>query len=54
MFKPKFIITVKINKALVEIERVLGFLDTVKLKDDWISDIQKRAIILESHHSTHI
>ena len=35
-FQPKFTITPKINKALVEIERVRGFLDTVKLKDDRI------------------
>jgi len=54
MFKPKFAITPKINKALVEIERVRGFLDAVKLKDEWIADMQKNALILESHHSTHI
>src|SRR3989337_397470 len=54
MFKPKFIITAKINKSLIEIERVRGFLDAVKLKDDWIADMQKKALILESHHSTHI
>ena len=30
-FNPKFTITPKINKALVEIERVRGFLDAVKL-----------------------
>ena len=53
-FNPKFIINPKINKALVEIERVRGFLDAVKLKDDWIADMQKKALILESHHSTHI
>jgi Fic family protein len=53
-FNPKFTITPKINKALVEIERVRGFLDAVKLKDDWIADMQKEALILESHHSTHI
>ena len=53
-FTPKFNITPKINKALVEIERVRGFLDAVKLKDDWIADMQKKALILESHHSTHI
>lgn len=53
-FNPKFTITPKINKVLVEIERVRGFLDAVKLKDDWISDMQKKALILESHHSTHI
>ncbi|MBI2167462.1 MAG: Fic family protein [Candidatus Omnitrophica bacterium] len=53
-FNPKFTITPKINKALVEIERVRGFLDAIKLKEDWISDMQKQALILESHHSTHI
>ncbi len=53
-FNPKFTITPKINKALVEIERVRGFLDAVHLKDDWIADMQKKALILESHHSTHI
>lgn len=53
-FSPKYTITPKINKALVEIERVRGFLDAVKLKDDWIFDMQKKALILESHHSTHI
>ncbi len=54
MFTPKYTITPKINKALVEIERVRGFLEAVKLKDDWIADLQKKALILESHHSTHI
>ena len=53
-FNPKYTITSKINKALVEIERVRGFLEAVKLKDDWIADMQKKALILESHHSTHI
>jgi len=53
-FNPKYTITPKINKTLVEIERVRGFLDAVKLKDEWIADMQKKALILESHHSTHI
>lgn len=53
-FDPKFTITPKINKALVEIERVRGFLDAVKLKDDWVSDMQKITLILEAHYSTHI
>jgi len=53
-FNPKFIITPKINKALVEIERVRGFLDAIKLKEEWIADMQNNALILESHHSTHI
>ncbi len=54
MFNPKYTITPRINKALVEIERVRGFLDAVKLKDDWLVDMQKKALILEAHHSTHI
>lgn len=54
MFNPKYTITPRINKALVEIERVRGFLDAVKLKDDWLVDMQKKVLILESHHSTHI
>ncbi len=37
-FNPIFTITPKINNALVEIERVRGFLDAVKLKDDWIAE----------------
>ncbi len=53
-FNPKCTITPKINKALVEIKRVRGFLDAVKLKDDWLVDMQKKALILESRHSTHI
>ncbi|MDO8445468.1 MAG: Fic family protein [Deltaproteobacteria bacterium] len=53
-FNPKFTITPKVNKALVEIERVRGFLDAVKLKEEWMADMQKEALILESHHSTHI
>lgn len=36
MFKPKFIITNKINNSLLEIERVRGFLDAAKLKEEWI------------------
>lgn len=53
-FNPKFTITTKINKTLVEIERVRGFLDAIKVKDEWIADMQKDALILESHYSTHI
>ncbi len=47
MFKPVFTIIPKINKALVEIERLRGFLDAVKLKDEWISDMRKNALILD-------
>ncbi len=53
-FNPKFTITTKINKSLVEIERVRGFLDAIKIKEEWFSAIQKEALILETHYSTHI
>ena len=53
-FNPKFIISAKINKSLVEIERVRGFLDAIKIKGEWVSAIQKEALALESHYSTHI
>lgn len=53
-FNPRFTISPKINKALIEIERVRGFLDAIKLKDEWFIDMQKEALILETHYSTHI
>ncbi len=54
LFDPKFTITNSINKKLVEIERVRGFLDAIKLKEDWFADMQSEALILETHYSTHI
>ena len=54
MFRPKFKITNKINKYLLEIERARGFLDAANLKDDWIQSMQSEALIIESHYSTHI
>ncbi|MBU0479221.1 Fic family protein [bacterium] len=54
LFDPKFTISAKINKSLVEIERVRGFLDAIKIKEEWFSAIQKEALVLESHYSTHI
>ncbi|MEM2619583.1 MAG: Fic family protein, partial [Candidatus Hadarchaeales archaeon] len=54
MFEPKFKITNKINNALLDIERARGFLDAAKLKEDWVKEMQSRALILEAHHSTHI
>jgi Fic family protein len=53
-FKPKFTITPQINNSLIEIERVRGFLDAVKIKEEWFSAIQREALILETHYSTHI
>lgn len=54
MSEPKFTITTKINNALLEIERARGFLEAANLKEEWIKDMQSKALILEAHHSTHI
>lgn len=54
MYRPKFIISNKINNDLLEIERARGFLDAAQLKGEWIKDMQSAALILEAHHSTHI
>ncbi|MCK4256779.1 Fic family protein, partial [candidate division WOR-3 bacterium] len=43
-----------INNSLLEIERARGFLDAAKLKKSWIRNMQSKALILESHASTHI
>jgi hypothetical protein len=44
-FKPRFNITPKINKTLMETERVRGFLEAIKLKDDWLADMRQEALI---------
>src|SRR3972149_1753046 len=54
MYRPKFIITNKINNELLEIERTRGFLDAAQLKGDWIKEMQSAALILEAHHSSQI
>lgn len=53
-FKPKFSITNAVTAALTRIERARGFLDAAKLSKDWISKMQRRALVLEAHHTTHI
>jgi hypothetical protein len=47
-------ITDRVNNNLAEIERARGFPEAAELKSGWISGMQDRALILESHHSTHI
>ncbi len=54
MFKPKFTISSEMNNALAEIERARGFLDAIKIKEEWFAEMQKEALILEAHYSTHI
>ncbi|MBI4925716.1 MAG: Fic family protein [Bdellovibrio sp.] len=53
-FMPKYSITNIINKSLVEIERVRGFLDAIELRKDSFSEMQKETLMRESHYSTHI
>jgi len=53
-FAPRFTITNAITAALTRIERARGFLDATKLSEEWISKMQKRALVLEAHHTTHI
>ncbi len=53
-FKPLFTITNRITEALTRIERARGFLEASVLSEDWIREMEKRALVLESHHSTHI
>lgn len=54
VFAPRFTITNKITTALTTIERARGFLDAAKLSDEWIAQMQARALVLEAHHTTHI
>lgn len=53
-FSPKFAITNALAAALTKIERARGFLEAAKLSEDWISEMQNRALVLEAHHTTHI
>lgn len=53
-FKPKFTITNPMANDLTKIVTVKGFLDAVALSEDWISEMQNRALVLEAHHTTHI
>lgn len=53
-FNPKFKITNKITQALTIIERARGFLEATTLSEDWIKQMQDRALILEAYHTTHI
>jgi len=53
-FAFEFDILPEVNHAIIEIERVRGFLDAIKSKESWLLDLQNEVLILESHCSTHI
>ncbi len=53
-FSFEFTLLPKINQSIIEIERVRGFLDAIKSKATWLSDMQNEVLTIESHYSTHI
>ena len=53
-FKPKFTIPNRITSGLTRIERARGFLEAATLSEDWVREMERRALILEAHHTTHI
>jgi len=53
-FSPRFTITNRITAALTLVERARGFLDAAKLSEDWISEMQARALLREAHSTTHL
>ena len=53
-WSPQFTITNAIAAGLTKIERARGFLEAAKLSQDWISEMQARALVLEAHYTTHI
>ncbi|MCX6340525.1 MAG: Fic family protein [Candidatus Aureabacteria bacterium] len=53
-YTPKYTITDATAVALTAIERARGFLEAAKLSEDWVAGMQRRALVLEAHHTTHI
>ncbi|HUU46178.1 MAG TPA: Fic family protein [Acidobacteriota bacterium] len=51
---PRFTITDAVTRALTTIERARGFLEAAKLSEDWVAQMQARALVREAHHTTHI
>jgi Fic family protein len=54
MFRPRYTITDRMNRALLEIERARGFLDAANIREEWLEGKRVDAMVLEAHHSTHI
>ncbi len=54
IFDPRFSITHAMANNLTKIVTTKGFLDAAVLSEDWIREMQDRALILEAHHTTHI
>lgn len=54
MFKPLFEISNHTVNALTPIERARGFLEAATLSQEWLEQMQNKALVLEAHHTTHI
>ena len=53
-FSPKFQITQSILNNLMQIEQSRGFLKAAHLSSQWVKKMSKNALLLETHHTTHI
>lgn len=53
-FSPRFTITNCITANLTTIERARGFLEAAMISEEWVRRMSRRALLLETHHTTHI
>ena len=53
-FNPKFQITHPLLNNLMKIEELKGFLKASHLSNQWIKKMSQNALLLETHHTTHI
>ena len=53
-FSPKFQITQSILNNLMQIEQSRGFLKAAHLSSQWVKKMSRNALLLETHHTTHI
>ena len=54
IFKPKYTISDAIVEGLTVIERARGFLQAATISESWVKAMAKRALLLETYHTTHI
>lgn len=53
-FKPIYTVTPRMVRQIVGIERANGFLDAVRLQDDWIAELRQKAQIKDAMASVEI
>ncbi len=54
VFKPKYTISDAVAEGLTVIERARGFLQAATISESWVKAMAKRALLLETYHTTHI